>query len=135
MFACKASFVTYMILSSNLPEAYFLYQCFSKIQAQTESVEWILDKVTYSRRRRDNGIVIRISIIQWFVEMCNLVFYFIYIMYIFGWNLLADKFFNLYCLFFHMVVHPAFYVTGDSQFRATLATRGFYPAIKAVFKK
>ena len=97
MFACKASFVTYMILSSNLPEAYFLYQCFSKIQAQTESVEWILDKVTYSRRRRDNGIVIRISIIQWFVEMCNLVFYFIYIMYIFGWNLLADKFFNLYC--------------------------------------
>ena len=135
IFACKVSFVTYMILSSNLTEAYFLYQCFDKIHAQTESMQWVLQKEVYTRRRRDNGIQIRISIIQWFVEMCNLVFYFIYIMYIFGWNLLADKFFRLYGLLFNMVIQPAFYLTGDSQFRATLATRGFYPAMKAVFKK
>ena len=133
--ACKVSFIHYLILSSNLPEAYFLYQCFKKIEEQTESVQWILDKVTYRRRRRDNGIVIRISIIQWFLEMGHLIFYFIYVMYILGWNLLADKFFNLYLVAFHMVLQPAFYVTGDSQFRAALASRGFAHAIKAVFKK
>ena len=98
-------------------------------------MEWILDKVTYRKRRRDNGVVIQISIIQWFVEMCNLVIYFIYIMYISGWTLLTDKFFNLYCLVFALVIQPAFYVTGDSQFRAALANRGFYQAIKAVFEK
>ena len=112
-----------------------MYKCFKKIEIQTESVQWILDKASYRRRRRDNGIVIRISIIQWFVEMCNLIFYFIYVMYIFGWNLLADKFFNLYCVLVIMVIQPAFYVTGDSQFRAALASRGFIHAMKAVFKK
>ena len=78
--------------------------------------------------------MIRISILQWLVEILNIFIFFTYIIYFSGWNLLADKFFNLYSLAFGIIIQPAFYVGGDVQFRTTLANKGVLHAVKLVFK-
>ena len=132
---CKLSYATYMVLSSNMVESYLLFKCFSKIGNQNENVQSMIDKESYTRRRRDNGVLIRISVIQWCVEMCNLVFYFIYVIFFIGWNLHVDKFFNIYNVAFVMIVQPAFYVSADANFRAILAKYGIVQAVKSIFRK
>ena len=52
IWACKLSFVIYITLSSNLPEALLLYKCFQKIQVQIERVQSMIDEASYHRRRR-----------------------------------------------------------------------------------
>ena len=52
IWACKFSFVLNLAFSSNILESYLLYKCFKKIQEQTRSVQPMLDKVSYHRRRR-----------------------------------------------------------------------------------
>ena len=52
IWACKFSFVIYITLSSNLPEAVLLYKCFKKIQVQIEKVQSMIDEASYHRRRR-----------------------------------------------------------------------------------
>ena len=134
-FGCKLSYATYMVLSSNLVESFLLFKCFSKIRNQNENVQELIGKESYTRRRRDNGILIRISVIQWCVEMCNLVFYFIYVIFFLGWNQNVDKFFNIYNVAFVMMVQPAFYVSADANFRAIWAKYGIVQAVKSIFKK
>ena len=132
---CQLSYATYMILSSNLVESFLLYKCFRKIQKQTENVQSMIDQESYYRRRRDNGIVIRISILQWCVEMANLVFYFVYVTFFLGWSSQVDKFFNVYNVAFVMIVQPGFYVCADSNFRAVLTKYGVLYAVNNFFRK
>ena len=88
----------------------------------------------YVHRRRTNGVIIRISVLQWCVEMCSLIFYFIYTILFLGWNHYVDKFFNFYVVAFAMIILPAFYVSADSNFRTHLANYGIFSAVKYVLK-
>ena len=131
---CHLSYATNLILSSNLIESYLLYKCFLKIKDQTESVKSMLHQEAYVHRRRTNGVIIRISVLQWCMEMCNLIFYFIYTIFFLGWNHYVDKFFNLYNVAFAMIILPAFYVSADSNFRTHLAKYGILSAVRYVLK-
>ena len=131
---CHLSYATNLILSSNLIESYLLYKCFTKIKNQTESVKSMLNQAAYIQRRRTNGLFISISVLQWCIEMCNLIFFFIYTIFFLGWNNSVDKFFNLYNVAFAMIIVPAFYVSADSNFRTQLAKYGILSAVRYVLK-
>ena len=86
---------------------------------------------SFSFLNRDVGIVINISILQWSVEVGNLVFYVFYIHFIaLSYSDVLDKFFTLYQAFFTLVILPAFYLNGDSEFRTDLASNGYLVALK-----
>ena len=74
--------------------------------------------------------MINISILQWSVEVGNLVFYLSYIHFIAGYSDVLDKFFTLYLAFFTMAILPTFYLNGDSEFRTDLASNGYLVALK-----
>ena len=76
-------------------------------------------------------MVINISILQWSVEIANLVFYVYYLHFIAtGQSSVPDKFFTLYQAFFTIAILPAFYLNGDSEFRTDLESHGYLVAIK-----
>lgn len=131
---CTFSFSFVFILSSNIPETYMLYKSYQKIQKQTEQAKTMIGDVSYFRRRRDDGIVIRISICQWFVELCNFVLYYIYIIFFIGWSLTLDNFFNLYLLAFQFILQPGFYISANGRFRLDVANHGLFFALKNALK-
>ena len=86
--------------------------------------------ILISSLNRDVGIVINISLLQWSVEVGNLVFYLCYIYFIAGDSSVMDKFFTLYQAFFTLAILPSFYLNGDSEFRTDLASNGYLVALK-----
>ena len=82
---------------------------------------------------RDEGITIRISILQWFVETCNLILYLVYFMFFVGLSPIADKFFNVYLVAFVMIIQPSFYISGDYRFRVNVANHGLFRALQIAF--
>ena len=50
--SCYFFLVTYFVIASNIPEAFLLYKCYTKIQEQTESVHTLIDNISYHRRKR-----------------------------------------------------------------------------------
>ena len=129
---CNLSVLLHILLSSNLIEAFFLYSCFKEIRTQDENVKDLLGEKQYLRRKRDNGIVISISIIQWATEVANFVFYYIYMYFLHGLSNYSDKFFALYLITFTMVIQPSFYLGGDFNFRRNLVQHGIFFAVKSV---
>ncbi len=129
---CKCSLLIHATLSSNIPEAFLLYPCFKAIQKQTEKSEAFLGKNSFAQRKRDNGIVISISIIQWAIEIINIVSYYSYILFLHGWSNYLDKFFSIYLISFTMIIQPSFYLNGDQTFRRSLDQKGLWSALKAV---
>ena len=135
-YSCKFFFLIYVCLSSNLPEAILLYPCFKKIQKQTEVAKQMLGKETYRRRKKDNGMVIYVSIVQWALEVINLIIYITYIFFFNGAYRIFDIYFQLYLIAFPVLIHPSFYLTGDIRFRTNLQAKGFWYALKeAIFEK
>ena len=86
--------------------------------------------ILISSLNRDVGIVINISLLQWSVEVGNLIFYLSFIYFIAGYSSVLDKFFTLYQAFFTLAILPAFYLNGDSEFRTDLASNGYLVALK-----
>ena len=86
--------------------------------------------ILISSLNRDVGMVINISLLQWSVEVGNLVFYLCYIYFIAGDSSVLDKFFTLYQAFFTLAILPSFYLNGDSEFRTDLASNGYLVALK-----
>lgn len=130
VFWCKIAVLIHMTLSSNVPEAFLLYFCFKAIQKQNEKVKELIGENHYIKRKRDNGIVISISIIQWVLEMINVVVYYTYIYFLHGISNYGDKFFSLYLITFAMIIQPSFYLNGDSNFRRNLDKKGIFEALK-----
>ena len=79
---------------------------------------------------RDNGISISISIIQWAIEIINQVIYYCYIFILHGKSNFMDKLFGLYLISFTSIIQPAFYLSGDYEFRRNLATKGPIKALR-----
>lgn len=131
---CKMSILLHMILSSNIPEAFMLYACFKAIRDQNERAKDMISEKHYHLRKRDNGIVISISIIQWILELINFIFYYIYIHFLYGNSNIADKFYSLFVITFTLIIQPGFYLTGDSEFRRNLDQNGLSVAMKEALR-
>lgn len=56
----------------------------------------------------------------------------VFVSFVHGINHIIDKFFNLYVVTFIIIVQPAFYLTGDIEFRTNVANNGYLNAIKKV---
>jgi len=112
-----------------------LYRCFKKIEEQTNDSKEFLTIHSYIRRRKDVGIVIQISILQWVMEIIQNAFYLFYMYHLRGWSHTLDKFFTLYMMAFTIIVIPLFYLNGDIDFRYDLANYGYMRALKnAIWK-
>ena len=90
-FLCHISLGSYLILSSNVLEIYMLYSCFKAIKNQTDKVHELIGAKNYQKRRRDDGIVISISVFQWFTEVLHYIFFNIYVAKLNGISNLMDK--------------------------------------------
>ena len=128
---CKGSILLHTVLSSNIPEAFLLYKCFEFIKKQTEKSHELIGEEKYRIRKKDNGIVISISIVQWGIEVVNTIMYFCYVHYLHGISNYADKLFNLYLITFIVIIQPSFYLNGDPEFRRNLANNGILATIKS----
>ena len=127
---CLGSLLIHSVLSSNIPESFLLYLCFEVIKKQTEKSKDVMGKKSFRIRKRDNGLVISISIIQWGIEVVNTILYYIYVIFLNGISNYADKFFSLYLITFTMIIQPSFYLYGDAEFRRSLVDHGFFVTIK-----
>lgn len=127
---CKLCVAFHTILSSNIPEAILLFFCFKAIQQQTEKSKALISENSFQSRKRDNGIVISISIIQWGIELIHTVSYYLYVYYLHGISNYADKIFSVYLIVFHMIIQPSFYLNGDAEFRRNLSNNGLFSALK-----
>ena len=101
------------------------------IKKQTEKSADLIGEKRYQIRKRDNGIVISISIIQWAVEVLHTLFTLLFFHFFQGISNYADKYFTLYLFTFTMIVQPSFYLNGDATFRRKLDQDGFLSALKS----
>lgn len=131
---CKISILIHMIISSNIAEAFMLYACFKAIRDQNEKARQLISEKHYNLRKRDNGISISISIVQWILELINFIFYYIYIYFLAGHSNIADKFYSLYASTFILIIQPCFYLNGDAMFRRNLDQKGLFVAMKETLK-
>ena len=132
--ACTLLFSLVFMLSSNIPETYMLYKSYQIIQEQTENSKSMIGEASYLRRRRDDGVVLTISIFQWLVELCNFALYYLYIIFFIGWSNTLDHFFNLYLLTFQFILQPGFYVSANGKFRLDVVNHGIICALINVLK-
>ena len=130
LFICQGSFLWYSTMASNIPEAYMLYRCFQKIKESSESVHDMIGTKAYLGRRRENGIVIAISLFQWALELGNLVVYLCYLFFVYGGSVIMDKIFNVYLMAFGAILQLSFYLMGDKAFRTDLSNKGLMHALK-----
>lgn len=131
---CKISVLIHIITSSNIPEAFMLYACFKAIRDQNEKVKDMIGEKHYSLRKRDNGILISISIVQWSLEFIFFIFNYIYFVFLWGQSNFADKFFSLYSFTFTVIIQPSFYLSGDAAFRRNLENQGLIKAVWLAMK-
>ena len=74
--------------------------------------------------------MIKISILQWILEVAVYIFSLLYVFFVAGRNSDLDKFFTLFMAGFTMIVLPAFYLNGDIEFRTDMAQNGYFNALK-----
>ena len=74
--------------------------------------------------------MIKISILQWILEVVVYIFSLVYVFFVAGHNSDLDKFFTLFMAGFTMIVLPAFYLNGDIEFRTDMAQNGYFNALK-----
>ena len=79
---------------------------------------------------RDNGIVLSISMIQWLLEVINLINYLVFFFFFNGWSKIIDKLYNIFIVSFYAIFQPAFYLNGDFRFRRNLDNKGFIEAFR-----
>ena len=81
--------------------------------------------------RRDNGISIQISILQWGIEIVNQIVYVCFVLFLHGNSYFIDRLMGLYVISFTMIIQPAFYLNGDYKFRRHWDKKGPISAIKS----
>ena len=73
-----------------------------------------------------------ISVVQWIVEVLQIVIFYFYISMIVGYSNTIDKFFNLYLIIITVIILPSFYLNGEAAFRRNVAVNGAFKAMKNV---
>ena len=81
-------------------------------------------------RRREQGIIISISICQWALEVANMIVYLSYVFLLYGQHDIMDNVFHLYLITFCVIVQPSFYLMGDVAFRNDLSNKGLMSALR-----
>lgn len=130
-YACYVTLLVGVMTWSNILEIFFTVKILIYMRNQTKNIASMVSKEAFSKRNRDDGIVIAVTFWQWIAEITLQVILGVPRLFLQGENLILEQFYGFSLCMLQYTILPSFYLLADTRFRRSLDEKGFLKAIKS----
>lgn len=130
-YACYVTLIVGVLFWSNILEIFFTAKVLIYMRNQTKSIAFMVSKDAFSKRNRDEGIILAVTFWQWIAEITLLVILGVPRLFLLGENLIFEQLYGYTLSMLQFTILPSFYLLADTRFRRSLEEKGYIEAIKS----